>query len=452
MHIKTLLFALFSILLFADYASACSCLAARPPCEAFKTTPAIFVAVVNDIEPPDSERFSYAQLTVEEAFKGISQSTIRMPQGTGSGDCSFVLEKGERYLFYAKYSEELKAFMTSICTRSRPLAYAGEDLAYLRGLPATDSVTSLSGTVIKYDYHEEHSPSVPELIKGVKITAEAKTGERFEAVTGDDGVYKIAGLPPGNYKMRAAIPSYLKLVERNPDTVEVPVKGCASLVFLTTTDGRIGGVVRDAGGKIAPEVKVDLIPFEMANRLGDRGVGDYEKTDLNGTFEFGDLKPGRYLLGVNIRSEPEGDSPFPRTFFPGVANVSEATVITLGKGEKLKGYELRLPPPLPVITISGVVVWPDGKPVVKGMVVLNDSANTTGGRDLAFAGIDKQGRFSLKALQGTEAWVHAHTTIVTASGLDMMTAEPVRVIAGPELRPLKLVILKKGPGGVRIIK
>ena len=454
MHIKILIVASFSILLFADYASACLCARRPAPCEAYNSAPAIFIGVVTSIDPAreNSDAFMYAHLSVEQSFKGINQPTVKMLQGTGEGDCSIVFAKGMRYLIYAAYSEDTNSFHTNICTRSVALAYAGEDLAYLRGLPASDLGTSLTGTVINHDYEEEGFTSEPELIKGVKITAVGPNGQNFETFTSDDGTYKMSGLPPGTYTVRADVPSYLHVDRTAPEKVVVPGKGCASVGFLTRTDGRIAGVVRNAAGKLAPEQYVDLIPFEMANRLGNRRIGRFTKTDATGKFEFISLRAGRYLIGVNIRSNPEGDNPFPRMFFPGVANAADATVITLGKGEKLNGYDITLPPPLPVSIIRGVLVWPDGKPVTKALIRLRNSAQPRQGEDLAFAEVDQKGRFSLTALEGTEAWIHAGVTIPVEAGIDIMTAEPVRVIAGADRRVIRMVVSKKSPGGVRIIQ
>ena len=443
----------FAVLLFADSASACSCLPRKAPCEAFERAPAIFIAVVTDIDPASERNARPAvHLSVEQSFKGISQTTVKMFQGTSGGDCSFEFQKGERYLLYASYSEETGTYHTNICTRSRPLAYAGEDLAYLRGSPPADSAPSLTGTVVKQDFKEEARPSETELIRGVKVTAEGQNGQKFEAFTDDDGTYNITGLPPGTYKVHADLPPYLSLASDPPDTVEVASKGCVSVVFHARTDGRISGVVRDAKGKVAPQVDVDLIPFELANRLGDRGIGRVKTTTKDGNYEFRDLQPGRYLLDINIRSNPEGDNPFPRMFFPGVANAANATVITLGKGEKLSGYDISLPHPLPVSIIKGVLVWQDGKPVVQALVELKNTPENVSGGSLNSANVDQKGHFELKAIEGTEAWVHASTMIRTESGLDVMIAEPVRVVAGSQPRRIKLVITKKAKGGVRIIR
>lgn len=160
---------------------------------------------------------------------------------------------------------------------------------------------------------------------------------------------------------------------------------------------------------------------------------------------------GRYLLGVNMIRNPDGKSPFRRTFFPGVANLSEARVITLGKGEKLKGHELRMPPRLRVREIHGVVMWPDGRPVAKAHLDLKDTSQRSGGRSLASAQSDDRGRFTLKTLEGQEAWLHFGVLVPVPRGLDVMEGTPVRVFTNSKQRSLRLVISRKGPGGVEIL-
>lgn len=133
-----------------------------------------------------------------------------MWQGTGGGDCSFVFEKGEAYLLYASYDAETKLYHTNTCTRSRPLAYAADDLDYLRGLPRSDGVTRLSGTLVRLDY-SDGGGQPPTLLDGIKVVAEDPQGRRFEAATGANGFYSITGLPAGRYKVRPQLPSHLSL-------------------------------------------------------------------------------------------------------------------------------------------------------------------------------------------------------------------------------------------------
>ena len=322
MRTRIILSLVFLLLLSAARANACTCMPPRPPCEAYRETPAIFIGLVTDIDAFDkttNER-PYAHLAIERAFKGITETKIKMLQGTASGDCSVALEKGTRYLIYAVYDEETKQFYTNSCTRSMPLQYAAEDLDYLEGLPGSDQGTRLSGIVIKTDYYDGGSPPLPELISGITVVAKRENGQRFEAVTNKEGFYKMVDLPPGRYQVDATLPPYLIKDSDKPNMVEVPGSGCATTTFYARTDGRISGVLLDAQGHVAAGTLVELIPFELSGKLGELStrpfIGRVRETDNNGGFEFTELRPGRYLLGVNMLRTPDGRNPFRRTFFP----------------------------------------------------------------------------------------------------------------------------------------
>ena len=135
-----------------------------------------------------------------------------------------------------------------------------------------------------------------------------------------------------------------------------------------------------------------------------------------------------------------------------MSELVHARVIDLEKGQKLKDYHLGLPPRLRVTEIRGVVVWKDGSPVTEAHLELKDTAERAGGRNLASASGDVRGRFTLKTIEGPEAWVHASVMIRVARGLDVWEATPVRVVTNSNQRPIRLVISKKGPGGVEILR
>lgn len=451
---------IFFLLFSARAIQACSCVARLPPCQAYKETQAIFIATVIEIKTGAGDaaksgnitsQMAYARLSVLETFKGISEKEIRMWQGTGSGDCSFVFEQGESYLIYASFDEETKLHHTNICTRSRPLAYAADDLDYLRGQPASDSVTRLSGTLIRLDYSEEGvKEQPPELLSGIKVAAVNEQGQRFEAITDGNGFYKITGLPAGLYKVWPELPSHLSLAYGSKDKFEITDKGCAAADFMTRTDGRISGLVIDSDGRPVPNTIIDLIPASTAGRIGDPRVGRYKEADVNGRFEFTELTPGEYLLGVNIRQAPSGERPFRRTYFPDADSPSRSQVITLDNGEKLKGIVLRLPPRLRVRAIEGTLVWPDGRPVTKALVVFRDTPSPTGGRSLGMANVDEQGRFSISALEGQEGWIHSTILVPVKDGLQAIMAGPVRAVAISNQKKIRLVAGKK-TGGVKIL-
>lgn len=461
---KRLIVIILGLIFFLPFSTraiqACSCIGRVPPCQAYKETQAIFIATVIEIKTGAGDaaksgnvtsQMAYARLSVLETFKGISEKEIRMWQGTGSGDCAFVFEPGETYLIYASFDEETKLYHTNICTRSRPLAYAADDLDYLRGLTASDGVTRLSGTLIRLDYLEEGvKERPPELLSGIKVVAANEQGQRLEAITDANGFYKITGLPAGLYKVGPELPSHLSLAYSNRDKFEVPDKGCAAADFMARTDGRISGLLIDADGKPIPNMVIDIIPASMSGRINDPRVGRYKETDENGKFEFTELTAGEYLLGVNIRQAPSGVRPFRRTYFPGADSPSRSQIITLDNGEKLKGLVLRLPPRLPVRTIEGTLAWPDGRPVSKALVVFKDTPDPAGGKSLGMANVDGEGRFSISALEGQQGWVHSTILVPVKDGLQAITAVPVRAVAISNQKKIRLVAGKK-TGGVKIL-
>src|SRR5262245_27513896 len=105
------------------------------------------------------------------------------------------------------------------------------------------------------------------------------------------------------------------------------------------------------------------------------------------------VQPGNYLLGFNRRWVPDKEDPYPRTYYPGVNKQSEAVLITVGEGEKLKGYDLTLPKPLAELEVTATVVWPDGRPAVKASVDFEISEGTSLG---ASATTDEKGMATFK--------------------------------------------------------
>lgn len=446
-------------LAFAPSAVACSCIG-TPPCDAFKEMPAVFIATVTeitteavrDVGRPGGKPYevSYVRLSVGESFKGIAEKEVRMRQGTGGGDCSFVFDKGETYLLYASYDAEDGLYDTNICTRSRPVAYVADDLDYLRGLPGSAGTTRLAGMLVRVDY-ADGPVQPPGLLSGIKVVAEDTQGRRFEAATDVNGFYKFTGLTPGRYKVRPELPAHLSLAYGGEGGVELPAGGCVTSDFLTRTDGRISGILLDAEGRPVADTTVDLVPSEFAASVNDRKVGRFKQTDREGRFEFTELTAGTYLLGVNIRQPPTGDLPFPRTYYPGAGDAAGAKAFEIGTGEKLSDLVLRLPPRLAVRAIEGVLVWPDGKPVTRALVVFKDTPELTSGEQFGSSGVDARGRFTINALEGQEGWLHSNVLVTVKDGLDAHVSEPLKVVAGAGQKPIRLTVGKKTGGGLRII-
>jgi len=81
-----------------------------------------------------------ATLDVTGSWKGVSKQQVQVVTGRGAGDCGFVFERGVEYLVYARKLSS-GDLATDICTRTKPLARAAEDLTILGDGKADDRQT-----------------------------------------------------------------------------------------------------------------------------------------------------------------------------------------------------------------------------------------------------------------------------------------------------------------------
>lgn len=141
------------LVLFAAEANACSCAGSAPPCEAYGRADAVFIGTVSFSssvtfgEGRDRRVQRLIRFTVDEAFRGIDGSEAEVTTGLGGGDCGYGFSLGGQYLVYAyRYKDGLS---TGICTRTRNLSNATEDLAYIRGLAKTESGATIFDEVTR---------------------------------------------------------------------------------------------------------------------------------------------------------------------------------------------------------------------------------------------------------------------------------------------------------------
>jgi hypothetical protein len=73
-----------------------------------------------------------AKVTVERQFKGAPVKSVFIVTGRGWGDCGFPFKQGERYLLFMY--EDGTRYRTNVCTRSKPVEMAAEDLATIEAL------------------------------------------------------------------------------------------------------------------------------------------------------------------------------------------------------------------------------------------------------------------------------------------------------------------------------
>ncbi|PWT92497.1 MAG: hypothetical protein C5B54_03395 [Acidobacteria bacterium] len=435
-------------------AEGCSCAQGGTVCGDYASAAAVFVGVVSDItrgsirrDETSKEDLFFGKIvhfSVEQAYKGVESPEISVETGNGGGDCGYPFESGKRYLVYA-YGIPKGKLGTGICSRTKPLSQASEDLDYIRGLPESASKSRVSGTLIRHtDDRDANGFRKTKPMSETKIVI-IGDGHQFEAFTNEQGVYVVTGLPAGKYRVKPVLSSNLRLERwdnRDSDEIVVPPGGCVAADLTVETNGRITGTIFDSSGNPAVGIQVDLVPVQFVGTTPSAEVVESknEKTDKEGRYQFTGVSPGRYYLGVNLRYPPTANLPYPGIYYSGTQEREKATIVELREGEKLSGYDLFLSPPISLRTIEGVFLWSNGLPVKEGFIYFEDSAEATHTNRVYSSGrVDDQGRFSIKAFDGLECWVHANTRSSTGARMESIEIEPVKIVVNASTPRLKLI-------------
>jgi hypothetical protein len=352
---------------FVHAGSSTPVCAAMPICERYWKTPIVFVGTTESVQLETADEGyavrQRAQLTVQEVFRGTVSSTAEIVTSytSSNGYRSLPLIPGARYLVFAdlKYGE----IIVDGCHPVRLLDEAAEDLEYLRSAKIVSPAAMIYGTVSRKQWDENDDPDAP--LPGVEIQIQ-RPGKIVKTVTDQQGNYSLPDLSAGKYVIQPLLAEKLEPID--PEGIEVPEHGCVPLNFETHYNGRIRGKVTDFEGqplvKASVEIKIAGITAE------NDALKDRQETDNNGYFEISSLAPGQYILGVNIDSAPDVESPYLPTYYPGVSTRDATTVVNVGKGELLEGYDLRLQKIANIHTFTAKIISADGKPIKNAYVKL----------------------------------------------------------------------------------
>jgi hypothetical protein len=408
----------FAIVVLVDNAMACTCLFGGPaPCQEYWNTDVVFTgtptksARVNLSEEDHKYEKRLIRFSVTETFRGDQASEVEVITGLGGSDCGYDFRLGEVYLVYARRGEKDQRLDTGICSRTRLLAQANEDLAYIRGLSVAESSAMIFGRVTKRNYRQKEGEDFLKPASSVVLVVEGEA-TRTEVRTDAQGDYRATGLEPGSYKIRLRVPKGLANERMSEDstlqeTAEVVERGCAEVSFSLESDTRISGRVIDATGQ-----PVGNMPLRLRGAPSDEPTINtflHARTNGQGSFEFKTVPPGDYLLGIRILegSSSAEDRPYPRTYYPGVGLKGQASLISVKAGDHLQALELRLLPRLVEYNVGGFVVWSDGRPAPG--VMINLSLLEEGDlSDVETFRADERGRFTLKAYESLKYRVSAY--------------------------------------------
>jgi hypothetical protein len=401
---------------------ACSCFE-NPPCAAVWKADAVFVGTVTErVQEPIGGSLSWTvhNVVVNQRLHGTVDSVLTLVSGnrpsaeqieasrshTALGwvwsSCDFDFEPGRQYVIYARKTADSR-WTTSLCSGTKLIEKAAEDLDYIATIPAAEPTGRVYGS-IERTVANPRNPASPHVIPASGTTvALTSAATRLTARTDSKGRLDVR-VPPGDYTIAPVVPQAVR-VYGAPVRASVPARGCAPVHFSLTANGRIEGRVVRADGTPGSRASVDVVPADLpaGERPDSFTASASGTTDENGRFAIDAILPGRYVVAVNARAGPRLVAPYPTTYFPGVGR-RDARVVEVGEGERRTGFTIVVNP-LPETTVSGVVVFDDGRPVVDANVTAAPVDHR--GMIMGSARADGSGAFELRLLAGVSYLVRA---------------------------------------------
>ena len=373
------------ILLFWPAATiACTCSKAPPGvCPGLQSDDVVFIGTVTDIEnvspvatidaqPTDSASVATPasdalpitryHFKINEKFSGPNTAEIDVFSGGDDGDCGYHFHKGDQYIVFTQLETEGRLFAT-ICGGTRPAADGRALIPQLRAMRNHQQIASVFGVLRRSDpplLAPVDDPDDP--LPHIKLKLRSKY-DRFSTSTGPDGVYSFYDVHSGEYHFSASLPARMELSERTlPGALppfKIPNGACYEYNVDALPLGKIRGAVLGPDGK---PLKVASVELYRAEKYKDTEPGLWGFQGAKGEFEFDHVGPGDYILVFNRTDRKDPNSPFPRAFYPGVANQSETSVITLKDGEQLLKANIQLNEGYPIRKIRVQLKWKDGRP------------------------------------------------------------------------------------------
>jgi protocatechuate 3,4-dioxygenase beta subunit len=231
--------------------------------------------------------------------------------------------------------------------------------------------------------------------------------------TDAEGRYELATLPTGRYRLSVSKAGYVPLEygQARPFEAGKPLdladgQLLEKIDFSLPRGSVITGRITDEFGDPITDVQVQALRFQFVN--GERQLvtsGRVARTDDLGQYRIFGLMPGEYVVHASLREmpaaareTPSDASGYPGTYFPGVADASQAQTVSVTIGQELSAIGFPLVPAR-FARVAGVVLASDGRPLGGAILVIRPRMSGSGLGNLVGGGgrsaADAEGRFSL---------------------------------------------------------
>jgi hypothetical protein len=354
---------------------ACACSEAAPgTCPHFEAGDVVFLGTVTQVtEVPVSHADAASQdatatpilryhFRVDEKFARTDTDEIDIYSGGDDGDCAFRFTQGDQYVVFAQRESQGRLFATQ-CNGTRLADQAIALLPQLRAIRDNEHVASVFGVLRRADPPTLALPDDPdEPLVDIPITLRSRY-DRFTTTTGPNGVYSIYDVHAGSYEITAALPDGTVLTHRGTvsglASFQIPAGACYEFNVDALPTGRIEGSVLGPDSKPLPLASLEL--YRVGSYKPSRS-GLWTFQGSTGTFNFDHIGPGRYLIVYNRPNRIDPNAPFPRTFYPGTADVSAAKPIEIANEGQVVKVKFKLADEYPTRVLRVHLEWKDGKP------------------------------------------------------------------------------------------
>jgi hypothetical protein len=399
---------LAGMLLTAAVGHACSCGGPGPVCSIELGTSMIFRGTVVErtlIRPPAvafkgsdgttvygvSGGKYRVRFSVQETFSGVPEQEAVVYTYEQNSMCGFNFEEGAEYAVFTYKNTEDGELWTSHCSRTAKLTAGveNESVMWMRARPKAAAGSEIFGSLLLPRGSAERT--VPS-----KVSLDGPA--RRTVVPDGDGKYWLNGLPAGEYKVTASVPSGFSTQE--PRTAKLGDKGCAEVDWHVSYEGQVRGRLLDVDGRPVADLSMSLertVPDENGRRVEQQHV----ITDLEGRYVFRLVPPGEYVVKVEHPGALT-DEGFSSLYYPHATTLEEAEVVKLGASATRDGLDFVLPRLRPTLPVQVKVVQLDGSVAPAGLMVFAFENNSRQAAPTRTAMTDREGWAALPLFSGRE--------------------------------------------------
>ena len=342
-------------LFWPSTAKACDCVSLRT-CEVFWEAAAVFVGRVVSADWPT------VTLQVVERLRGQISGPRAIVTGPRS-NCAYPFVVGETYLVFA-YETEPGLLEVSLCSGTQRLSSAREDLAYARSTRSVNRSTRgrVTGAVelLGADGTEQPLPA------RTTVTAALARGRRFTTSVNPKGQFRFENLPLGAYVLTASAPG--GYVSDSDEVAVNDASGCGSPFIYLQFGTAVTGRVLDSSGRVLAGVPLVLA---LLNDI-DSAIGvarrQHARSNLEGKFSFERAAPAQWSVSLDSTGLFDVLPILPRAFFPGVVDVSNASLLSVPSNGRLELSDFVIPSGIDLVALHGTAVYADGQPAANAEV------------------------------------------------------------------------------------